>query len=245
METDNDASPSGLNVPNEISGGSALTSSSAAVAAPVPVSPIPQTGAGNMFALDGLADIDATAAAYDDLNVASITVEFFARSDEGMAVMIDRFDDTGGRGLRIHDPDDVQVDYYVDDGAAGSQLVQMDTNLVFSSAWRHYAFTYDQASGDGEFYVDGVLEYSDDGPAGRALVWPEAQDLLVAQGFDGKSLKGSGGIFDELRISSTALDSGQFLREVPEPATLTLVCLGCAAVLGRRRARSAHRDGAS
>jgi hypothetical protein len=237
METDNDASPNGLQVPNETSGGSALTSSSAAVAAPVPVHPIPQTGAGNTFALDGLANINAMVAPYGALNTGSITIEFFARSDEGTATLIDRFDAGGGTGLRIHDPDDIQVDYYVEDGAGGTQLVQMDTNLSLSSSWKHFAFTYDQASGDGKVYVDGGLELSDDGAPGLALVWPAAQQLLVADDFDGNNLKGSGGIFDELRISATALGPGEFLNVVPEPATLTLVWAGLLGLAGRRRRR--------
>ena len=81
METDNDPDPEKASIPNEIAGGSPLTSDEAQIHLNVPIDPVPGTGAPNSGSLDptrvgGGMGINATIAEYGDLNVDSITVEF-------------------------------------------------------------------------------------------------------------------------------------------------------------------------
>ncbi len=213
-ETDDDAG-AGLSIPNEIGAGTPLTAPSAAIHPDVPYDPVPLTGAPNTGSIDGGADINGTIAHYAGLDAASITVEFFARTNEGTANMILRQD--GAVGLRIDQPNNTAVQYSVDDGAGGSTQVSVTGLNNFDANWDHFAFTYDQATGLGRAYVNGVQAGFDNGPDGRALAWPDLAPMLVGDGYDGGGgLNGEAGIFDELRISDTALTPMEFLYQRPQ-----------------------------
>ena len=79
-ETDNDAG-GGLSIPNEVAG-SPLTAPNASLSALVPVNPIPFTLEPNLFSINGNADINGTIAYYAALDTASITIEFWTRTNE-------------------------------------------------------------------------------------------------------------------------------------------------------------------
>ncbi len=206
METDTNAD-TGFSVPNEVAGGNALTGVAGSIDSAVPVNPIPQTAAVNTGSLNGGPDINGNVAWYGALDSNSITVEYWARSNEGDARMILR--QSGTEGLRIDNPDNVRVQY-----STASGQVSFNTGLNHDGNWDHFAFTYDQNTGVGQAYVNGNPAGSNSGPEGEALTWPAATALSVGNGMDG----GGGlsttdqGFFDELRISNIALSSRKLLN---------------------------------
>ena len=83
---------------------------------------------------------------------------------------------------------------------------------LVAATGKHFAFTYDKASGVGSFFVDGRENAAIDGEDDRALVWgAETTDILVGIGLDGGSAP-AGGTMDEIRISDTALSAADFLN---------------------------------
>ncbi len=209
METDTNAG-GGYSVPNEVAGGNPLTGAAGSIDSAVPLNPIPQTGLANAGSLNGTADINGSVAWYGALDASSITLEYWARTNEGDARMILRR--SGTTGLKIDNPGNVQVQY-----STASGQVSFNTGLDHDADWDHFAFTYDQNTGVGQAFVNGTQVAINDGPDGEALTWPAATALLVGNGMDGGPpfSTNSDGFFDELRISNTALGPAQFLNASP------------------------------
>ncbi len=204
----------GLTVANEVAGGNTLTSSGASVdTANVPVAFIPNTGAANLGSFNGSPNLNASVTAYPALDSGSITVEFWARTVEGLGDFISRTNNTSA-GFKMTGFNGLQVNYYVDDGLGGSQSVAINTTYDMGSAWDHIAWSYDQASGLGRVFVNGKqVGESASATAGQALIWTGAGNLSVGNDMDGGSLSSAStaGYFDELRISDTALPTHQLL----------------------------------
>jgi hypothetical protein len=246
-ETDTDAS-GGLSVPNEVGSGSPLVAAAASLAPEVPVTTIPQTGLPNATSLNGDQVINGSIAAYPALNTGSVTVEFWARTLESAGYLIGR---TTGQsntaipttitdGYAVENFNAVRVRYAVDNGAGGTTQVTLTpaTAINLDTPWVHIAWTYNAATGVGNLYADGTLVATNAGTPGAALVQPAAQSITVGGDMDGGTLSSGSvtGIFDELRISDTALPPTQFLNSppVPEPAG-GVALLGVAGLLGARR----------
>jgi len=231
-EVDNDAG-GGLSIPNEVAG-TPLTAPNATIAPDVPLTPIPWTGAINVGSINGNANIDGTVAYYAALDAASVTIEYFARTNEGDARLLLR--QSGTTGLRIDQPNNVRVQYSTSAGQ-----VTLSNQHNYGSTWDHFAFTYDAATGIGKAFVNGLQVGINDGPDGLPLTWPAGASLLVGQALDGGTgfSNNSLGFFDELRISDVALEPSQFLIApgIPEPGTLSLLALGALGLLRRRRGR--------
>jgi len=105
--------------------------------------------------------------------------------------------------------------------------------LVEDDEWHHHVFTVDR-DGDSKIYVDGA-------EAGSATYNSTAIDYTGATGIN---LMGDqyGGSIDELWVFNSALsavgvDSLYRTNKVPEPATVVLLTVGLAALLGVRRRR--------
>lgn len=235
MEVDNNAG-AGFSIPNEVIG-SALTGAAGSIEAlnggGIAFFPsLPNGGATNSFGLNGSPDINGTIAHYAALDASSITVEFFARTNEGDARFMLR--QTGTTGLRIDQPNTLRVQYST---AAGQVTLTPGTN--YDANWKHFAFTYDEFTGIGRVFIDGVQVAMNDGANNQALTWPALSSLLVGQAFDGGApFSGdSNPIFDEIRIMDAAIASQYFLigtTAIPEPATAGLLALGGMALLRRR-----------
>jgi len=203
MEADNDAG-AGYSIANEVAGGSALTGSNGAVQSPVPIDPLPQPPVlSNANALRGNNDVNGSIADYAGLNVTSGTFEFFSRSNEGDARFLLR--QSGTTGLRIDQPNNLRVQY----STAAGQVTLSNLNN-FDANWDHVAFSYDEVTGVGTVYVNGVVAGSNDGPDNQPLTWP-AGPLLVGNGQDGGGGLIGQSIFDELRIVDSALPPNRFL----------------------------------
>lgn len=91
MERDDDPDPILYSIPNEVPGGAPLVGEYGGVAPDTPSDTIPLTGAPNLGALsrqyEGIFDSDYTATVGDSsvFDLPSITIEFFARTNEGEA----------------------------------------------------------------------------------------------------------------------------------------------------------------
>ena len=241
METDLDPSVNGLRVANQVAGGSDLLSAEAFIdLAANPTGTVPNTGAINLGSVGsslqgGANGINGSMAWYSMLDASSITAEFWARTGESQATLLQR--STGANGLTITNPNALTITYYVSNGAGGGLAVTLNTGHDMSSTWHHYAFTYDQATGVGRFFVDGVVVTSNDGVDGRALFWGGASPLLIGQQMDYAAA--FNGTMDEVRLSNVALPASQFLGSVAEPTSALLLGLAFAAV--GRQARGARR----
>ena len=238
MEVDLDPSANGLRVANEVAGGSDLLSTEAFVdLAANPTGTVPNTGAINLGSVGsslqgGANGINGTVAWTSVLDTSSLTAEFWARTGETTATLLQR--SSGANGFTIANPNALSITYYVSNGAGGGLAVTLNTGHNMDATWRHYAFSYDQATGVGSFYVDGVVVASNDGVDARAMYWGGASPLRVGQQMDYAAA--FNGTMDEVRLSDVALPATQFLGAVPEPTTL-LLGLCCAALAYARGAR--------
>jgi len=240
MESDLDPSANGFEVANEVAFGTSLFSNQAFIdnaANPnftIPLTGQPNTGSAGSTLQGGGNGINATAAWYAELDVSSITVEFWARTVENQATLFSRT--TGNDGLRIWNPSSLDIEYWVEDGAGGSMRVQILDVFDMDANWHHFAFTYDELSGNGYFWVDGTAVGWNDGPAGRALVWGTMVDVQVGDRMDFASA--FNGTLDEVRILDEVAGSAAPTL-APEPGRLALASTGLAGlvVLGRRRRR--------
>ena len=115
----------------------------------VPVNPIPGTGAANFGSLDPIGppgpngQIDGTIAQYAELNVDSITVEFWAHTNENAGSLVTRR--VGNTGFEIFNFNDVQVSYFVEDGLGGTDQILLDPSgantINMDQNWVKSSFT--------------------------------------------------------------------------------------------------------
>lgn len=238
MEADLDGSAEGLEVANEIAFGTSLLSSEAFVdTAANPNFTVPLTGAPNTGSVGGTGQggpngINATAAWYPELDVPSITIEFWARTVENQATLFSR--SSGNNGIVIANPSSLDVRYWVDDGAGGATRVDLLDLFDMDASWHHFAFSYDEASGLGQVWIDGTSVASNDGADGRGLVWGTAVDVQVGRQMDYAAA--FNGTLDEVRIQDAAAGAGASLL-VPEPPWIALASLGAIGALLVRRGR--------
>lgn len=233
-----------LSIVNEAAGGTPLTNTnplapqpSAGLTTDVPVTTVPQTDATNTHSLfpGGSGTKGVSAASYAGLNLTgSATVEFWVKTPEGLATLVSHSGDSSSGNS--HNAATKGFTIYMESGTLYAKYRLADGQVTLSVAsvdfsdWTFVAWTYDQGSGVGKLYLNGVEQTSNDGLDGQGLVWNSSnRDLWVGEGLD----DANGGI-DEVRISDVALSPSQFLN-VPEPATLGLLGAGVILMLSCRR----------
>jgi hypothetical protein len=252
FEVDNNPDPLRLDTPNEISGEPPLTAFSARIdntaqSSSLPNLFVPINGLPNTASLDGIGpdasgnpDIDARAAYTSALDLDELTVELYVRTEESIGVIVSRSgandvlsNITNGYGFRIYDPQDLKVDFYTNDGSGNGIFHNIATAdgldnispVNGEAAWRHLAFSYEQATGIGNLYLDGSIIETTTAAAGQGLFWgsdpsasePELQVGVAMDGFNFSKGNGDDGYIDELRISRVSLGADDFLI-VPEPS---------------------------
>lgn len=245
MEVDDDPSANGLSVPNELAFGTPLVSAEAALdGSNLPTTLVPLSSDPNFFSVGATAQggangINAAAAWYAELAVTSISIEFWARTQESVATPF-RWTTGGADGIVLTDPNSLDLTWYVDVG--GTPTAFQMTNLDdMDTSWSHYAFTYDEVGGLAQFYVDGVLVQSVDGPDGAPLVLTAGTPVELGVLMDFASA--GQGTIDEVRIDGSVLSPGSFL--LPEPTTALLMALGLGLVSGFGHAARPLRGSAS
>jgi len=241
MEVDGNPSANGLSVANEMAFGTPLVSAEAMLdASNLPTNIVPLSSASNAFSVaatiqGGTNGINASAAWYAELAVTSISIEFWARTQEATATPF-RWTTGGADGIVLTDPNSLDLSWYVD--VAGTPTLLQMLNLDnMDTSWSHYAFTYSDWSGIGRFYVDGVLVRTVDGPDGAPLwlVPGTAIQLGVLMDY---SVAGQGTI-DEVRIDGSMLSPGGLL--LPEPSTAGLIGAGLVLAVAASRRRASAR----
>lgn len=237
MEVDADPTPEGLRVASDVAGASDLVSSEAFLdTANIPGVTVPLTGDGNTSSVGatrqgGGNGINATAAAWLGLDVASFGVEFWARTQESTATLFQR--STGGSdGIVIDNPNALTVTWFVDDPLGGVTQLQLTGLDDLDTSWSHYAFSYDAATGVGSFFVDGSEVASIDGPDNAPLLWDSSTPVEVGLLMDFAAA--NFGTMDEVRLHDTSLAPSDFLSSVPEPGAALLLAFTGLALAGRR-----------
>jgi hypothetical protein len=246
FEVDNNPARNKLDSPNEIVGEPSVISKSGkldSTANPgsLPNTIVPITGAPNTSSLDGSPlDVNATVAYSSTLDVSSMTVELWARTEESDAVIISRTNSTDpsrgniNDGFRIYDPQDLKVEYVLTDGNTTTNIT-IDTNFSFDSGvigdgiadWHHIAFAYDETTGVGNVYADGVSIGSHISTVGDTLHWgdiaggdqPIVHIGTRMDGYNFSKTRRNNGFIDEIRFSDIALEEDDLLiTPVPEPS---------------------------
>jgi hypothetical protein len=225
MEQDLDPSAEGLQVANEVAGND-LFSSTAFIDANLPTTSVPLTGSSNIGSIGGTGQggnegINGSVAGYAAIDVPSITIEYWARTVENFAEILQRT--SGSNGIVIDQPSAVTVTWWVDDGAGGASALQMANAFDMDENWHHFAFTYDHTSGLGEFFVDAAKVAEQQGVAGRGIVWDPGASLEIGLRMDYAAA--FNGTMDEVRLDDVSLAPGDLLL-TPEPSTILLMGMG-------------------
>lgn len=241
MEVDLDGTAEGLEVANELAIGTSLLSTEAMLdAANLPVGVVPLTAADNFFSVastrqGGANGINASAAWYPELDVTSIGIEYWARTVENTATPF-RMSSGGLDGVTIANPNSLDITWHVDDGGTIRRFVLANVHDM-GNAWQHYAFTYDEVSGEARFYVDNLVVASFDGPDGAPLVILPGTAVEAGVLMDFASA--GQGTLDELRLHDRSIATTSFLLPEAPPAALFLGAglLLCLPLRGQRSRR--------
>jgi hypothetical protein len=126
-------------------------------------------------------DIVMTLPGSPTFDVDGIDMSVDYQRDESVANFFDR-----GASLSVRCGANFSVTYRVDDGVGG--FVTVSSGNIYSipndDVFRTYRFYYLPDTGVGALLVDGVVQWTNDGPDGRPLYWTGAGDLVIGQNMD-------------------------------------------------------------
>ncbi|MDC3337231.1 T9SS type A sorting domain-containing protein [Flavobacteriales bacterium] len=130
-------------------------------------------------------------------DVAGIDVSIDYQREENAGKFLTR-----GSSLILQGFGNFSVSYRVDDGAGGYNTVSSGNVYAIpnDNTFRTYRFYYLPTTGFGALLVNGVMQWSNDGPDGRDLYWAGAGDVVVGSGADGTGFNNT--FFDNLVIAS-------------------------------------------
>ena len=209
----------------------------------VPVNPIPQTGQPNLLSMD-FNGINQRVFIPDNplfQLTHSLTIEayVYVRSTPppgGLpAQILFRGDDRIGLDPYFLGLTGDNVAFSVQD--ATNQSAAAIAPLPGLNRWIHVAGTLDDATGAMRLYLNGNLAASLTTSV-RPMATLEPADnpgLGIGNVQSGTYFEYFNGLIDEVRLSNQALAPAQFLDAVPEPSGFTLVAIGAAMALWRRR----------
>jgi len=265
------ASPAsnGSTNPNDIASEPAIISTNASIGtnAPdlfdtiVPGANVPNTGSILAINQGGSAGIQGKAAYSSTLDVESITVEFWARTNESTAGFVARTTSSNtaesgniSDGFRITDPDNVRVDFWTAENPSGknSQSTTLTSGISINDGeWHYIVFRYDATSQVAELNVDDATASQTVSGNNQQLFWGSGNsqpEVTIGDLMDGNT-GNNNGTLDEIRFSSLAISDDDLLltpAPVPEPGTLIaggfLAFFAVIDVYRRFRAKQA-RDG--
>lgn len=115
-------------------------------------------------------------------DVPGIDVSFDFQRDENGGTFFER-----GNSLRMNGITNLSVQYRVDDGVGGYNVVNSGNiySLPNDNTFRNYRFVYTPCDGVGMVLVDGVVIWSNDGPDNRDMYWVGAGNVEFGRGMDG------------------------------------------------------------
>ena len=130
-------------------------------------------------------------------DVAGIDISIDYQREENSGNFITR-----GSSLKLKGFGNLSVEYRVDDGSGGYNTVSSGNvySIPNDNTFRNYRFYYLPTTGEGALLVDGVIQWSDDGPDGRDMYWTGSGDVVVGSGADGTGFDNT--FFDNLVIAS-------------------------------------------
>ena len=248
-DADGDNTNGAFENPNEVSGEPALISDNAVLGTSAPdlFAPfVPGPGVANTASVrsqtqGGTEGIFGTAAYSSTLDVESITVEFWVRTNESDAGFVARTTspDTGEQGtisdgFRIVDPNSVRVDFWTSElkgngdysgGSKGPAQTTIDSGISINDGdWHFIAFRYNSVTGLANLVID-YNEFEATLAADRVMFWggSAAGDLEpeVTMGYrlDGNS-GNNNGTLDEVRFTDQYEEDTDLLNPIPEPSAL-------------------------
>tara|TARA_B100000508_G_scaffold141093_1_gene146593 strand:+ start:106154 stop:107320 length:1167 start_codon:yes stop_codon:yes gene_type:complete len=127
-------------------------------------------------------DIDMVIPGSPTFDVNGIDVSFDFQRDENGGTFFER-----GNSLRMNGISNLSVQYRVDDGVGGYNVVNSGNiyALPNDNTFRNYRFIYTPCDGVGMVMVDGVVIWTNDGPDNRNMYWVGAGDVEFGRGMDG------------------------------------------------------------
>ena len=183
----------------------------------------------------GFVDIPFSSA----LEPTSFTIEFFmkAGATANFPGIVTKSSTLAGRPTSWGiGKNSAEQEFYRVDTAALNNFTQAGGASTADGQWHHFALTHDASTGIFSLFRDYILIQSGN-PTGD-LQYDGASGLRIGGMVAGGSFQTYNGLVDEVRFSNSALTANQLLRiaTIPEPASLSLLGLGGAMMLRRRRA---------
>lgn len=131
-------------------------------------------------------------------NVDGIDFSIDFQRDESEGSFVRRMGHTFNFGMS---GGNLNVTYTVDNGAGGSTTVSSGNiySIPNDNTWRTYRFRYDPYSGIGEIWVNGVSQWTNDGPNDRVMTWTGATSLRIGDNMDASGSNRA--IFDNLSVT--------------------------------------------
>lgn len=127
-------------------------------------------------------DIDMVIPGSPTFDVDGIDVSFDFQRDENGGMFFER-----GQSLRMNGISNLSVQYRVDDGGGGYNVVNSGNiySLPNDNTFRNYRFIYTPCDGVGMVLVDNILVWMNDGPDNRNMYWNGSGDVEFGRGMDG------------------------------------------------------------
>lgn len=142
-------------------------------------------------------DIDFDIPGSPTFDVDGIDISIDYQRDESVGEFFTR-----GSSLVLTGGNQLRVSYRVDDGSGGFNTVSSGAvyNIPNDNTFRTYRFYYLPTTGEGVLLVDGVQQWTNNGPDNRNLYWTGSGDVRIGNNMDGSGSNRT--FFDNLIVGS-------------------------------------------